>query len=81
MADFYSDVWQWDPATQFWTWVAGSKPASVITVDYGAKNVAAASNAPNSRYGHTAWFSPRTGAAYMFGGLGMCRLFAFTDGF
>ena len=64
-----NDVWRYNPTTDRWTWIKGSKTANQTAV-YGTKGIAAAGNRPGARYE----FSSTTDAAgnfWVFGGSGM----------
>lgn len=63
-----SDLWQFDPGTGAWTWVAGDYLANATGV-YGTLGMAAASNAPGARQGAIAWIDS-AGDLWLFGGEG-----------
>ncbi len=61
-----SDMWRFNPVTEEWTWIAGSKDVDE-SASYGNKGVAAAGNTPGGRYWSPAWVDSR-GDFWMFGG-------------
>jgi N-acetylneuraminic acid mutarotase len=64
--DSFSALWQYDPGSGLWTWVAG--PNTVDSDgDYGTEGVASAANAPPHRYAAPSW-SDSSGNLYFFGG-------------
>jgi N-acetylneuraminic acid mutarotase len=63
-----NDLWKYDPATNIWTWVAGSQNRHTPGV-FGTKGVAHPDNLPPPRYGHSTWIDD-TGDVWIFGGYG-----------
>jgi N-acetylneuraminic acid mutarotase len=63
-----NDLWEFDPATQEWTWVSGS---NIIAHpgQYGARNVPAPTNVPGARRSGAAAVGPN-GHFWLFGGKG-----------
>ena len=69
---FLNDLWQFNPSTNKWTWVAGS--SSAMTGDclggtYGTLGTPAAGNIPGGRGGAKSWID-RSNNLWLFGGLG-----------
>ena len=64
-----NDLWQFNPSTLSWTWIAGSNIASMAQVVYGTPGVSAASNIPGTRFKATSW-TDRNGNLWLFGGYG-----------
>ncbi len=63
-----NDLWEYDPATQQWTWLKGSNgPAQ--QGNYGTLGVAAATNIPGARYYASGW--AHNSKLYLFGGRGL----------
>jgi N-acetylneuraminic acid mutarotase len=67
--DFINDLWQFNIATNAWTWVSGSSAVNARG-DYGVLGVAAASNVPGARSAATGWTDSK-GNFWLFGGLGV----------
>jgi N-acetylneuraminic acid mutarotase len=63
-----NDLWKFDPATGWWTWVSGSSTGGVVGV-YGSLGVASAANVPGSRNGGGGW-TDLSGNLWLFGGNG-----------
>ncbi len=63
-----NDLWKYDPATGWWTWVSGSDQVNV-TGDYGTQGTAAASNIPGGRQSLVSW-KDDAGNFWLFGGYG-----------
>ncbi len=61
-----NDLWEYDPATNMWTWIKGFTTDHVGT--YGTLGVAAAANLPRSRTGAVAY--TYNNKFYLFGGQG-----------
>jgi len=64
--NFYNDIWRYNVAGNTWTLVSGA--ANQIGV-YGALGMAAAGNAPGSRWGSTSRLDA-SGKVWLFGGFG-----------
>jgi ELWxxDGT repeat protein len=62
-----NDLWEYDPATNNWTWLAGDNAINVFGV-YGTMGVADAANKPGSRVDMN--IEAINGSIYMFGNLG-----------
>ena len=65
-----NDLWEFNPTTNEWTWVAGTKdvPSSFIVPGvYGTPGVAAAGNVPGGRYESASWVD-KTGNLWLLGG-------------
>jgi N-acetylneuraminic acid mutarotase len=67
----YNDLWEYDPATNNWTWIKGSNTYGDLPV-YGIKNVTTALNNPGNRRASTTWIF--NNKFYMFGGHGVDKL-------
>jgi N-acetylneuraminic acid mutarotase len=63
-----NDLWQYDPATLEWTWVAGSNTKNQSGT-YGTKGTADPANIPGGRYTAVRWLDS-TGKLWLFGGVG-----------
>lgn len=61
-----NDLWEFNPATQQWTWVGGSSTEGASGV-YGTLGVAAVSNAPGARDAAVSW-TDSSGNLWLFGG-------------
>ena len=62
-----SDMWKYDPSTNMWTWLSGTKDFKEPP-DHGTKGVPAASNTPGARlYGSPKWVDEE-GNLWLFGG-------------
>jgi N-acetylneuraminic acid mutarotase len=64
-----SDLWEYSPSTNQWTWVNGANTADTIGV-YGTQGAAATSNAPGGRAGALFW-TDTAGNHWLFGGYGL----------
>jgi len=64
-----SDLWEYKPATNEWTWINGSSTANTPNT-YGTIAVPVASNAPGGRNLAVSWID-RAGNLWLFGGYGM----------
>jgi N-acetylneuraminic acid mutarotase len=64
-----SDLWEYDPKTQQWTWVGGSNVGSTSGV-YGTLGVAATGNQPGARENSVSW-TDTSGNFWLFGGYGL----------
>jgi len=50
----FSDLWQYDPATRYWTWVSGSASHNQPGI-YGTKGIPDPANSPGARHGAAFW--------------------------
>lgn len=66
--DYLNDLWKYDPTTNQWTWMSGTNGVNQPGI-YGTQGAFAATNAPGSRQGGSAW-SDGAGNLYLFGGDG-----------
>lgn len=66
---FLSDLWEYSPASNEWTWVGGSGTANATAV-YGTQGVAAATNSPGARDIPATWMDA-AGNLWMLGGYGL----------
>lgn len=65
---YLNDVWNYNIATNRWTWWKGSKTNNA-TGSYGTKNIAATGNTPGARVGMASW-KDTAGNLWIFGGSG-----------
>jgi len=68
-----NDLWEFDPSSQQWTWVAGSQTLGGLDGQlgiYGSAGVASAAAAPGGRGSACAWTDPN-GDLWLFGGEGL----------
>ncbi len=65
---FLNDLWNYDPATNEWTWVSGSENGGQDGV-YGIKGTADPSNVPGCRERAVSWID-QAGKLWLFGGYG-----------
>jgi len=68
--NFYSDLWEYDPVTNMWTWRAGPNVSNQAG-NYGVKGIAAATNVPSARGAYTSWIEkkgPGKDVLWVFGG-------------
>ena len=72
-----NDLWSYDPASNEWTWVAGSDARFQPGV-YGTKGVAGALNTPGARWQALSWVDP-DGKLWLFGGEGYDAVGAESD--
>jgi hypothetical protein len=63
-----SDLWEYSPTTNQWTWVSGPDTAA-NSGNYGSLGVAATSNNPGGRNGAVSW-TDAAGNHWLFGGYG-----------
>ena len=63
-----NDLWKYSPASNQWTWVAGSNTVNAAGV-YGTLGTAAAANLPGARYSTAAW-TDSAGNLWLFSGTG-----------
>jgi N-acetylneuraminic acid mutarotase len=70
-----NDVWEFNPATNQWTWMGGSKTVPTCSAEcgqagvYGTLGTAAAGNIPGARDGAATW-TDSSGHLWLFGGYG-----------
>jgi len=67
-----NDLWEYSPATNVWTWVAGSETigaGDLLKGTYGTLGVPSAKNAPGARSAGLAW-QDKAGNAWLLGGYG-----------
>jgi len=62
----YNDLWEFDPSTGWWYWMAGDSTPNSNGV-YGVKGSAAPGSTPGARAGQVAWVD-RVGNFYIYGG-------------
>ena len=74
---YLNDLWEFDSATDEWTWVSGSSSVGMSATGvrgrpgvYGKLGVAAPGNVPGGRQYAAAW-SDKSGHLWLFGGDGM----------
>jgi N-acetylneuraminic acid mutarotase len=65
---YLNDLWEFNPATNEWTWISGSSTAYPSAV-YGTLGVAATSNVPGGRASAVSW-TDSSGNLWLFGGYG-----------
>lgn len=63
-----NDLWVFDPATSWWTWVKGSLNAN-LNGTYGVKGASVSTNTPGARQGATTWVDAED-VLWLFGGIG-----------
>ena len=63
-----NDLWEFNKATNLWTWVGGSNTSKASGV-YGTQGVTAATNIPGARAQLRVW-QDSSGNVWLFGGLG-----------
>jgi N-acetylneuraminic acid mutarotase len=76
--DFLNDLWEYDPATNQWTWISGSSAAPpgctqspcIAPGVYGTLRAPAAGNTPGGRYYAASWIDSK-GDFWLFGGGGL----------
>ena len=64
-----ADIWRYDPATNWWTWIGGSSSSLAIGV-YGTQGVPSTSNRIGSRRHGTTLWTREDGTVWLFGGFG-----------
>jgi Galactose oxidase, central domain len=64
-----SDLWEYSPSANQWTWVNGANTAGTIGV-YGTQGEAVPSSAPGGRAGALFW-TDTAGNHWLFGGYGL----------
>jgi hypothetical protein len=62
----YSDLWEFTPATDQWTWVGGSSTPDAASV-YGTKGIPDPNNTPGARAGSNVW-TDSSGNVWLYGG-------------
>ena len=67
--DFFNDLWEFDPVSGNWTWVAGSSTLSTAGGVYGTLETPASNNYPGARAGAATW-ADSFGNLWMLGGFG-----------
>ncbi len=67
--EYLNDLWQYDPATNNWTWVKGASTFNQ-TGNYGTPGIANVNNRPGSRMAPNAW-RDGSGNLWLFGGYGI----------
>jgi len=75
---FLNDLWEFNPATNTWTWMGGNNPASCLAGAacngssgvYGTLGTASAGNIPGAREFAASW-TDKSGNFWLFGGEGM----------
>ena len=66
---YMSDLWQYDPATNMWTWMKGPDPATAPHLaNRGTQGVRDPANYPPGKLGHLTW-RDLTGNFWMLGGV------------
>ncbi len=80
-----NDLWEFDPSTSEWTWMAGDTtvlcPASDLCGrlgKYGSLGAPGVDNSPGSRYGAAAW-KDRNGNLWLLGGVGYDSIGTYGD--
>jgi N-acetylneuraminic acid mutarotase len=66
---FLNDLWEFNPSSNQWTWVTGSKTESTFSSQYGQLGTPAAGNTPGGRWQATSWHD-NAGNLWLFGGEG-----------
>lgn len=64
----YNDLWKFNPATNEWTWVSGSKSSNQFG-SYGRMGVTTLKGVPGTRNDGVSWYD-RVGNLWLFGGFG-----------
>ena len=64
---FQSDMWRYNPATNNWTWMSGSKTGNVSAI-YGAKCDTGSVNTPGGRFETRTSWTDQNGNFWLFGG-------------
>ncbi|MCX7045453.1 MAG: hypothetical protein NTX50_08230 [Candidatus Sumerlaeota bacterium] len=65
-----NDLWNYNPATNQWTWMKGANTAGT-TSTYGAQGVPADTNTPGARDDYAASWTDHSGNLWLLGGFGM----------
>jgi len=63
----FNDLWKYNPVSNQWTWIKGSKNGIPGAGVYGVMGVEAAGNTPGVRYDAVSW-SDKVGNLWLFGG-------------
>lgn len=63
-----NDLWNYDPATNLWTWVSGDSSINKYGIA-GSRGTASAANKPGARSGSVAW-KDKSGNLWLMGGRG-----------
>ncbi len=63
-----NDLWEYNPATNNWTWLKGDN-SSYVQGQYGSLGVTASTNMPGGRYGGSSWVA--NNKLFLFGGGGL----------
>lgn len=63
-----NDLWEYNPATNNWTWLKGDN-SSYVQGQYGSLGVTANTNMPGGRFGGSSWVY--NNKLYLFGGIGL----------
>jgi hypothetical protein len=71
VAQEYNDLWEYNPASDHWTWVGGSNGANAAGI-YGTQHAAAAGNGPGARVSAVSW-KDHAGNFWLFGGYGYAQ--------
>lgn len=66
---YLNDLWEYNSATNQWTWISGSQFANTMPV-YGTQGVADPANIPGARIGANMWLDS-SGNIWLFGGTGL----------
>jgi N-acetylneuraminic acid mutarotase len=69
VADYFDDLWEYNPSTNEWTWMGGSDIPNQAGV-YGTLLKPAAGNMPGARYEAVSWTDSK-GNFWLFGGDGL----------
>lgn len=70
-----NDLWKYDTATGYWTWMKGDNVISVAG-NYGTMGITASTNKPGARTTSLSWVSA-TGELLLFGGSGFSDLWSY----
>jgi Kelch motif/Galactose oxidase, central domain len=62
---YFNDLWEYDPVTNYWTWLKGSNLINQVGV-YGTIGISSSSNVPSARRAGGAWVY--NNKFYLFGG-------------
>jgi len=66
----FNDLWELNPNTFTWTWMAGSSTPTYAAGVYGTKGTTSTSNSPGARSGGSGW-ADGGGNLWLFGGSGI----------
>jgi len=69
---YLNDLWKYDPGTESWTWMKGSKNCDENGI-YGTQGVPATDNTPGARQRPVSWIDS-SGALWFFGGYGYASI-------